>query len=128
MIKPSKLYCKVEESVDGRRISMGDDTRKNYIDSKVVCDILTKHDLEGFIRMGAPNDEYITEAEHIAHRINSSALIPSIESIFYDIAFVWDLYFGTSRRIRNTAYWPAWNHKIGVTAADIFLNIDDQNE
>ncbi len=57
--------------------------------------ILQEEDIEGFIEMGAPNDEYLSEAEEIASLISSMEANQLTENnVISGVIKIWQKYFG----------------------------------
>jgi hypothetical protein len=91
----------------------------NYSPSRVRV-ILNKHDLEGLLRMGAPDDEYMGEALAIAERINSLSCPLTIATFTHIILEVWANAFQVSKKEFNSQF----KQRVYMVALDMFLDME----
>ena len=73
-----------------------------------IAEILVKHDIEGFIRMGAPIDEYDSEAEILSNRLVFGACTDNNPSVIATmLAFIFAASFGYDTPLSTTVYMGA---------------------
>ncbi len=63
---------------------------------KYTHNILTGEDIEGHLELGAPNDEYLSEAKEIIDALNTTNTPFSIEALSSIISKVWKKSFNLS--------------------------------
>ncbi|MDR7302302.1 hypothetical protein [Haloactinomyces albus] len=67
----------------------GDGNEEDGRPTETVLRVLNEHDPEGLLALGAPNDEYEPEAEHLARLASQSRTITAEV-----VTEVWDYWFG----------------------------------
>lgn len=91
----------------GVEMSSGRDRRPPFT---AVRDILNRHDPEGLLELGAPEEEYDPEAEEIAGRLRGEQpLAPHL------LLEVWERWFGPSSSYDATAN----AHELATLAAEL---------
>ncbi len=69
---------------------------------KLIERLLIKHDPQGLLKMGAPKDEYSSEAEMIAVQLSDCKSAHDIKELIYAV-FIIQFSFKTAGGIQN--YW-----------------------
>lgn len=91
----------------GVDMSSGRDRRPPF---PAVRDILNRHDPEGLLELGAPEEEYDPEAEEIAGRLRGGQPVTP-----HVLVEVWERWFGPSSSYGATAN----AHELATLAAEL---------
>ena len=107
---------------------MGSGTREVDYISREINKILIKYDLEALIRMGAPQDEYFSEAWLIGCRLNNlekdKLRLSDILEVLVD---VYRAQFGWKKVDFNNLE-PRYKHKIFMATFEISLVLENNCE